>query len=115
MMELKSKLIGLLGIVIIGVVFLNLGGITGNVVDDPCEYYYQKWGPESWFNTWDWYNENCGGYVSGNSLCGNDVLEAGEDCDTNELIECRDIGFEWGLMKCDNCQLVTDFCVMDDE
>ena len=58
-MELKSKLIGLLGIVIIGVVFLNLGGITGNVVDDPCEYYYQKWGPESWFNTWDWYNENC--------------------------------------------------------
>jgi hypothetical protein len=100
-------------LLIIALMFLHINNIpiTGKAISsDMCSYYYEKWGSESWFNTWDWWNENCGGYY-GQSYCGNGILEKGEMCDTNQLIDCRILGFDSGMMSCSECKFNTNNCV----
>jgi surface protein len=85
--------------------------ITGKaVLHEGCSYYYEKWGSESWFNTWNWWNENCDGFFD-IVTCGNGLLEKGEMCDTNQLIDCRILGFESGMMSCVDCMFYTGNCV----
>jgi len=61
--NLKLKLYGLFGCLALIGLFFVAGNMTGFVVnDDLCQYYYELWGGESWFEDWDWWNENCVSY-----------------------------------------------------
>ncbi|MFT4343540.1 MAG: hypothetical protein ACMXYE_02220 [Candidatus Woesearchaeota archaeon] len=83
--------------------------ITGNVPTDLCIHYYERWGQESWFKDWQWWKEGCS-HLGLFAICGNGILEEGEQCDTHKEIPCNILGFSGGMMKCTNCQFDTSEC-----
>ena len=118
MMEFKDKAITLGVFLFLAIFSMYIEGasITGLVVqEDNCEYYHDLWSNESWFNEWDWWNQNCAQYYSSGPVCGNDILEYGEECDTNDNVQCIILGFQSGYMTCDDCKFNTTQCSYQNE
>ncbi|WP_428262798.1 hypothetical protein [Haliangium sp.] len=46
------------------------------------------------------------------NFCGNGTLEDNEPCDASagEVVECTDLGFDWGTLVCTNCQPIYSRC-----
>jgi hypothetical protein len=87
--------------------------ITGNVSSSVCSHYMEKWGSETWFSSWGWFNRNCANYFVDN-VCGDNILDPGEQCDTTSLSNCRILGFSSGTMACTSaCVYDTSACISD--
>lgn len=105
-----SKKIVFLGVILVIAVFgMSFNSITGFVVKD-CQYYYNMWGHETWLTDWGWWQRNCNDFRINRTMCGNSILEAGEICDTTQLLDCKMLGFTGGILVCSNCQLNTSGC-----
>jgi len=46
------------------------------------------------------------------TICGNNIIEAGELCEKNNFrgLACSDFGFIYGDLQCQNCQIITTNC-----
>jgi len=46
------------------------------------------------------------------AVCGNGIIEAGEQCDLNNFggLTCANFGYNSGFLQCTNCQIITTFC-----
>ncbi|MFT4297630.1 MAG: BspA family leucine-rich repeat surface protein [Candidatus Woesearchaeota archaeon] len=111
--EIHKKTAILVALFVLGFMFLQVHrmSITGMAIaDGRCANYYEKWGNEVWFNDWNWWDENCDGFLE-SAICGNGILEPGEICDTNEELPCTLLGFESGMMVCTECKFDTRNCV----
>ena len=56
----------------------------------------------------------CNGAICPIGVCGDEVVNLGETCDTNNLsdLECEDFGFNGGgYLSCENCQINTTKCI----
>ncbi|MFT4343541.1 MAG: hypothetical protein ACMXYE_02225 [Candidatus Woesearchaeota archaeon] len=95
---------------------------TGHAIQsETCTTYYERWSQESWFNDWQWWKDHCYDFNKQNLkekefLCGNGILEPGEQCDTNEIVSCSLIGLQGGNMKCTHdCMWDVRNCDIPDE
>lgn len=95
---------------VVFILVVILVAITSYAQDfDRCDYYYQQYGNTAWFKTWKWFQDNCPNYFQQN-LCGNNILDPGEDCDTEQVMTCDILGFTSGPLFCDDCQFDTSRC-----
>ena len=84
--------------------------ITGlSISEENCAYFYNKWHQESWFDSWNWWVQNCHGYGE-EHICGNNLLEPGEQCDTSDPIPCSMLGFSGGYASCNACTIDVSTC-----
>lgn len=85
---------------------VHISGLS--ISENNCAYFYQKWHHEPWFETWNWWEQNCFSY--GKYICGNGVLEPGEQCDTSDPIPCSMLGFTGGFASCNSCKIDVSTC-----
>jgi len=57
----------------------------------------------------EWDTSTCG-----SSACGNGTVDFGEECESDDVIQCTDMGYSGGWASCDSCQWDTSTCTLDD-
>jgi hypothetical protein len=110
--RIKKNIFLIAFILFIGLGFYFSSNITGNATYELCKHNYDLYHNKPWFETWSWFINNCGSYLEHNqTLCGNGLLDAGEDCETSLTMDCKALGFISGNLYCSGCNFDTTNCV----